>query len=156
MIRQIFSITLYAGLFAALIATSKCGVDPPPKGIVALVYIDLTKSINDETAKRQKQNVGELFQNLPGDSKFYLFSIDRGTNKPSVYEFLPKFTEIKNAEDEDKVKEELANTKKAKETTEFEKLKAALDSYHASIRSETGPVSCISNKLNSLAVYHRE
>lgn len=159
MIRNILSISFCAGLFAALLTSSWCGpggggnriVQPPIKGIVALVYTDLTKSINDQTATRQKQNVRELFQNLPGDSKFYLFSIDRGTNKPSIYEFHPRFTEIKNAEDEYKVREELANTKTAKESTELEKLQSSLDSYHTSITSEKGPVSCISNKLNSMA-----
>ena len=154
--RLLLTILIGVGLFTALIASSGCGrldvpVAPKPKGILAIVYSDLTKSINEETANRQKRNIEELFQNLPHDSKFYLFSIDRGTNKPSIYEFLPKFTEVKNAEDEDKLKEDIANIKKAKETTEFEKLKASLDSYQASITSERGPVSCISNKLNLLA-----
>ena len=155
MIRHLLSISFCAGLFAALIALSGCeGLDTPvppkKKGIVAIVYTDLTKSIDEKTATRQKRNIEELFQNLPYDSKFYLFSIDRGTNKPSIYEFLPKFIEVKNPKDEDQLKEEIANTKKAKESTELEKLRSSLGSYHASISSENGPVSCISNKLNSL------
>lgn len=155
MIRTLLSTSLCAGLFAALIASSQCGrIDEPSppkkKGIVALVYTDLTKSINDETANRQKQNIGELFQDLPEGSKFYLFSIDRGTNKPSIYEFVPKFIEPKNPKEEDQLKVEIENTKKAKESTEIEKLRSSLNSYHASITSEKGPVSCITNKLNSL------
>jgi len=151
MTRRLLSISLCPALFAALFALSKCDPEPPKKkGIVAIVYTDLTKSIDNETADRQKRNIEELFQNLAPASKFYLFSIDRGTNKPSIYEFIPRFTEIKNAEDEDKVNEEISNTKKAKESTELEKLNSSLNSYHASIAGERGPVSCISNKLNSL------
>jgi hypothetical protein len=155
MIRHLLSISFCAGLFTALIALSGCGcidcpVPPKKKGIVALVYTDLTKSINDETANRQKRNIEELFQSLPYDSKFYVFSIDRGTNKPSIYEFLPKFIEPKTPREEDQLTEEIATTKKAKESTELEKLRSSLDSYHAAIISERGPVSCISNKLNSL------
>jgi len=144
------------GLLAAAMAFPGCdGIDhpvsPKPKGILAIVYSDLTKSINEQTADRQKRNIEDLFHNLSPDSKFYLFSIDRGTNKPSIYEYLPTFTEIKNAEDEYTVKEEMDKYGKQKESTESEKLKASLDSYHTFITSERGPVSCISNKLNSLA-----
>ena len=153
--RLLLSLSFSAGLFAALIAFSGCdGLDtrvpPKKKGIVAIVYADLTKSIDEQTATRQKRNIEELFQNLPYDSKFYLFSIDRGTNKPSIYEFLPKFIEVKNPKDEDQLKEEIANTRKAKESTELEKLRSSLNSYHSSISSQNGPVSCISSKLNSL------
>ena len=154
MIRQILSISLCAGLFATLITSSRCVPPPdPPKtpGVVALVYTDLTKSIDSQTANRQKQNIGELFQKLPADSKFYLFSIDRGTNKPSIYEFLPTFVEVKLARDQEVHDKQVEDTKKDKASTEFEKLKSSLDSYHVAITSEKGPVSCISNKLNSLA-----
>ena len=157
MSRHLLSISFCAGLFVALIALSGCdgiGIDTPvppkKKGIVAIVYTDLTKSIDEQTATRQKRNIEELFQSLPYDSKFYLFSIDRGTNKPSIYEFLPKFIEVKNPKDEDQLKEDIAKTRKDKETTELEKLRSSLDSYHASITGEKGPVSCISNKMNSL------
>jgi hypothetical protein len=99
MIRHLLFISVSAGMFAALIALSGCnGIDTPAppkkKGIVAIVHADLTESIDEATATRQKRNIEELFQNLPYDSKFYLFSIDRGTNKPSIYEFLPTFIDV--------------------------------------------------------------
>jgi hypothetical protein len=75
-------------LCAALIALSGCGrlegldkhIPPQKKRILAIVYTDLTKSIDEQTANRQKQNIEELFQNLPPDANFFLFSIDTGTN----------------------------------------------------------------------------
>jgi hypothetical protein len=60
------------------------------------------------------------------------------------------FIEVKSPQDEDQLKEEIKKTGQDKKTTELEKLRSSLDSYHASISAETGPVSCISNKLNSL------
>ena len=158
MLRHLLSISLCAGLLSTL-ALSGCNGNgthqpsPPPikkKGIVAIVYADLTKSIDEQTAARQKKNIEELFQNLPFDSKFYLFSISRGTNKPSIYEFLPRFVVPKNPKEEDLLEEQKENTKKAKESTELEKLRSSLDSYHAEITDESGAVSCISNKMNSL------
>jgi len=152
MIRHILSTSFRVGLFAILVIFSQC---PPPvhktKGIVAFVYTDLTISINAETAKREKENIGKLFQNLPAESKFYLFSIDRGTNKPSIYEFLPKLTDIKVAQDLKVLEKQKLEIKNLKQTTEFEKLKSSLDAYHSAIAKETGHVSCITNKLNSLA-----
>ena len=155
MIRHLLSISFCAGLFAASISLSGCeGLDTPApprkKGIVAIVYTDLTKSIDEKTATRQKRNIQELFQNLPYDSKFYLFSIDQGTNKPSIYEFLPRFIKVKNPKDEDELREQIEKTRKARESNELEKLKSSLDTYYASVSSAKGSVSCISNKLNSL------
>lgn len=123
---------------------------PQNKGVVAIVYADLTGSINEEIANREKKNIGELFRKLPADTKFYLFSIDKGTSKPDIYNFLPEFTTVHTAADEDKLKEEIEDNRKAKETTEFAKLNSSLNSYHDSIARQKGPVSCISNKLNSL------
>lgn len=143
-------------LCAALIALSGCteigkNVTPPrKKSILAIVYADLTKSINETTANRQKRNIETLFQRLPYDAKFYLYSIDRGASKPSIYEFLPTFTPIVDTETEELVQEEIEKTIADKKGTELEKLKSSLDSYHASIAREKGPVSCISNKLNGL------
>lgn len=115
-----------------------------------MVYTDLTKSIDEDTATRQKRNIATLFQNLPYDAKFYLYSIDRGTNKPSIYEFLPKFTPITDAISQDTVKQEIVKTIADKQGAELDNLNSSLNTYHASIASEKGPVSCISNKLNSL------
>jgi hypothetical protein len=152
MIRHILSTSFRVGLFATLVVFSHC---PPPvhktKGIVAFVYTDLTVSINDETAKREKENIGKLFQNLPAESQFYLFSIDRGTNKPSIYEFLPKLVDVKVASDQKLLAKQKIEIENLKQTTEFAKLKSSLDAYHSSISKDNGHVSCITNKLNSLA-----
>jgi hypothetical protein len=150
------SIFTCAALLTSLITLPGCirEVVPPPvpskKGILAIVYTDLTKSIDEPTAIRQKENIAELFQNLAYDAKFYLFSIDRGTSKPNIYKFLPSIPKVETAEDEDKLAEAKKNIETAKTTTELEKLNSSLDSYHGSITKEKGPVSCITNKLNSL------
>jgi len=141
---------------AVLVGLSGCGIDDAfkgqnqKKGIVAIVYSDLTESINEEIANREKQNIGELFQKLPAATKFYLFSIDRGTNKPDIYSFAPQFTIVRKVSDQEKVKQEIEENRIAKETTELAKLNASLNSYHTSITGQKGPVSCIANKLNSL------
>ena len=48
------------------------------EGIVAITYVDLTGSINEEIATRVKENIGILFKKLPPDTKFYLYSINGG------------------------------------------------------------------------------
>lgn len=139
-------------ILLALFSSTCNEVKTPEKkrGVVAIVYVDLTGSINKDTADRVKRNIVELFQKLPTDSKFYLYSIDRGTSKPDIYNFVPTFTKIQTASDEDKVKAEAVECEKQKQTTELEKLTASLDSYHNSIAPQTGAVSCLTNKLNSL------
>ena len=145
------TICFNGALCIALIALSACGPEgTTPKGIVAIVYTDLTKSINDEIADRQKQNIEQLFQQLPWDTKFFLFSIDQGSNKPTTYEFIPKITHIGNSNDEKKAEKDPEDNQKAKDTTEKEKLNSKLNSYHTSIVRQNGFVSCISNKLNFL------
>lgn len=142
-------------LAAVSLALAGCDIDKPTphvkEGFVAIVYADLTRSINDETANRIKRNVAELFRNTPPNTNFYLFSVDRGTSKPDIYEFIPHFSEIKLASDEDKVKKEMEDNQKTKADVELKKLKDSLDSYHALIASQKGPVSCLTNKLNSLS-----
>jgi hypothetical protein len=139
-------------LCIALIGLSACWKDGPkkPKGIVAIVYADLTKSINKEIAERQKENIGELFKKLPWNTKFFLFSIDRGSSQPTIYEFTPKITIVTDTKEEMAAKKDPENNQTAKETTEYEKLNSSLNSYHAAIASQQGMVSCISNKLNFL------
>lgn len=149
------SICFCAALLAALIGLSACkGIDTPlppqKKAILAIVYTDLTKSIDEQTAMRQKENIQQLFQKLPYDTKFYLFSIDRGTSKPSIYKFLPDIPEVKTAKDEVRLEKAKENIETAKKTTELEKLNSSLNAYHSSITKQKGPVSCISNQLNAL------
>lgn len=124
---------------------------PKKKGIIAIVFADLTGSINEETANRVKRNVGELFKQLPAETNFYLYTIDRGTSKPDIYNFTPKFTEIKVDSDEEKRKEETANNQELKNTIELEKLNKSLNDYQNYISSQKGAVSCLSNKLNFLS-----
>lgn len=142
-------------LVAISFGLSGCWIDEkfPPhqtKGLVAVVYSDLTGSINDETATRQKQNIGKLFQELPAETKFFLFSIDQGTSKPDIYYFVPKATEVVDAATEAKADQEKQTWKTEKATVETNKLNASLDGYHKSIVNEKRAVSCIANKLNSL------
>ena len=142
-------------LCTVLAALSHCNGDGPPppkkaKGIVAIVYADLTKSIDEDIANRQKKNIGELFQRLPANTKFFLYSIDRGSNKPDIYEFAPRFIEVKEAKDVDTLKQQIEKAKKDKETSEGDNLNASLNAYYSFITSQKGPVSCIANKLNSL------
>ncbi|HEY6803971.1 MAG TPA: hypothetical protein VI306_10365 [Pyrinomonadaceae bacterium] len=155
MIKRQLSILCCAGLLISVLGLTGCVRGPhrqlrAKQGVLALVYADFTKSINEQTIDRQKRNVEELFRNLPDDSKFFLFSIDRGTYTPSIYEFAPKFTVIEKPIDVETVEQEKAEAKKAKQTTELAKLQTALDSYQTSVGNEKGPVSCISNKLNML------
>jgi hypothetical protein len=156
MIRKPLTLSFGVVFFGILLASSACKIDDAfrsqnkKKGVVAIVFTDLTKSVNKEVADRQRQNIGELFQKLPGDSKFFLFSIDRATSKPSIYQYLPTLTPIKKAADESKRKKELADIEEAKRTTEFEKLNSSLTDYYDSISGQTGAVSCIANKLNPL------
>jgi hypothetical protein len=154
--------TLLISLSIALAASSYCGggggnVTPPPptpskkKGIVAIVYADLTKSIDKNIANRQKENIGELFKQLPVNTKFFLYSIDRGTNKPDIYKFTPPtFIKIRVESDRDRLKKQIDDTQTNKETTEFDNLNRSLNSYYSSITNQKGPVSCIANKLTTL------
>src|SRR5260370_37208237 len=142
-------------LIAASFSLSSCWIDErfptaKTKGLVAIVYSDMNGSINDETAIRQKQNIGKLFQRLPVETKFFLFSIDQGTSKTDIYDFGREPTVVKDAATEAKAEREKDQWKKEKETVETNKLNASLDSYRTSIAKQRGPVSCIANKLNSL------
>ncbi|HXQ39352.1 MAG TPA: hypothetical protein VN843_35455 [Anaerolineales bacterium] len=152
--------TLLISLCIALVASSRCGggngeIKPPTppkkKGIVAIVYSDLTKSIDENIANRQKENIGELFKRLPVNTKFFLYSIDRATNKPDIYKFTPPtFIKIRVESDRDRLKKQIEDTQTNKETTEFDNLNRSLNSYYSSITNQKGPVSCIANKLTTL------
>ena len=152
------TIALICVLSIALIVSSACDMDKTfreaekgkTKGIVAIVYSDLSKSINEEIANRQKENIDQLFRRLPVNTKFFLFSIDRGTSKPNIYQFIPQLPEVRVEADRDKLKKAIAENEKAKETTEAERLSSSLNSYYGSITKQDGPVSCISNRLNAL------
>lgn len=154
--RKNLRVISFAGLslFALVGLSVSCIVIPPDppktKGIVAIVYSDLTKSINEETAVRQKQNIEQLFQNLPVNTKFFLSGIDRGTSSPTIYEFTPKFVKVTVAQHEKELKKQIADVDAKKKSAELKKLSSSLNSYHTSITKEEGRVSCISNKLNSL------
>ena len=148
--------SLTAVLFLTAMVLSNCDPDRAfrsqnkKKGVVAIVYSDLTKSIDKNTADRQKQNIAKLFQNLPVDTKFFLSAIDRGTNRPTIYEFVPTLAPITDAKSEKFREKQLQEYKQAKETAELEKLNASLSSYYDAIAPQKGAVSCITNKLNSL------
>lgn len=154
--KDLRTITFSCALSIVLIGLSACGMDQrfretkKTKGIVAIVYSDLTKSINEEVATRQKEDIDELFRQLPVTTNFFLFSIDRGTNKPNIYEFIPQLPEVKVEADREELDKTKAETEKAKQTTESETLNSRLKAYYDSITKQKGPVSCISNKLNTL------
>jgi hypothetical protein len=139
-------------LVGLTLAFSQCPPMPPPpkQGIIAIVFSDLTGSLNDEIATREKQNIEKLFQQLPVESKFFLFSIDQGTSKPAIYEFAPDFIEIKVASDEEKLERQKHQKQTEKQGIESTKLINALDSYRTSIVRQKGAVSCIASKVNSL------
>jgi hypothetical protein len=132
------------------------GISKPKKeGVVAIVYVDLTGSINEDTANRVQKNIGELFLKLPPESKFYLYSIDKGTSKPDIYNFVPTFTKVAIATDEDKRKEEIENNKVLRANIELPTLNKELNTYHTLISSQKGAVSCLTNKINSLLDFVR-
>ena len=123
------------------------------EGVVAIVYVDLTGSINEEIATRVKENIGKLFKNLPAETKFYLYSINGGASNPDIYNFVPTIiaiTDIKVASDETKRENQIKESEMLKETTEFEKLNNALNTYQTLISNQKGPVSCLTNRLDSL------
>ena len=151
--KENFKVINYVCVILLILSFTACnGVKPPPKkeGIIAIVFADLTGSINEETANKLKTNVKELFNNLPPQSKFYLYSIDKGTSKPPIFEYVPVLPPIESAADEYTANKKIEELGLRKANEESARLQNALNVYYDSISKQKGAVSCLTNKLNIL------
>jgi hypothetical protein len=148
--------TLTCLLSLVLVSSTACRPDPKQDHpddrdhADAIVYVDLTGSVNQQVAGRVIENVEKLFTDTPPETRFYIYAIDRGTSKPDIYHFTPDIPRGDRPTDQANRNQSLKEIPDRKRSEERGKLDTALKRYLADISHQRGPVSCLTNKLNAL------
>ena len=144
--RKTFVSSLFLLLSFLFVACEDEQPEEMPRSNVIVSFVDLTGSIDEETAEGVKNKVEKLFIDLPEKSIFYVYPVDFGANIQPIFSYQDQECVIKRDSDKEKCRKQFADSKK----TATEDLKIQLMRYQEKMAHPDNKKldnSCLINKL---------